>query len=78
MKSPPPSSEDTARKPPVTASEGVEGPASAVDVDAEMFDVAALALETCQVPWAAVIKSRSSSRRAAMSSGSTASNDRTA
>lgn len=46
---------DTARGLPATTPGGGDGTGSAVDVDVEMADVAALALETCRVPWAAVM-----------------------
>ena len=53
MKSRPLSVEDTACELPATTSEGVDGSGSAVDL--AMADVAALAQETCQTSWAALI-----------------------
>lgn len=55
MKSPPRSIEDAVRGLPATTAAGGDGPGAAVDVDVEMADLVALALETCQAPWAAVV-----------------------
>ena len=55
MKSPPLSDADTGRGLPVTMPEKADGPGADVDIDVEITDMVSLALETCQVPWAALI-----------------------
>lgn len=71
MKSSPLTIGDTARRVPATSSDGGDGPASASDVDVEMADLAALALETCQVPWAGLILRQGERIWTAHSPGST-------